>query len=160
MLLYLNYAHYDSMSLFSVGVPVGWGRGCTLLPKDSSVGCRQETYHEEPAEVCYCNTNLCNSKMEETSSKSPETTTKGNKESAKISLYMRGILLIIYDLTVHKIFLYLSFRGWIGMLLLSRKWRRRARHMHCRWVWALSNVPNERSRRRALWRCMCSRSCW
>ena len=79
--------YYDSISVISVDAPVGWGRGCILLPPDTTVGCRHETYHEEPAEVCYCDTNLCNSKMEETSSKSPETTTKGKKESAKISLY-------------------------------------------------------------------------
>ena len=71
---------------FVVGETVLWGRDC-YTPPDGFIGCRQEDRHDKPADVCYCEGDLCNAKMEDistsTSSKpttqttAPTTTHKG-----------------------------------------------------------------------------------
>ena len=64
------------MYYFVVGETVQWGRDC-YTPDDGYIGCRQEDHHGKPADVCYCEGDLCNAKMEDISTtSSPKPTTQ------------------------------------------------------------------------------------
>ena len=59
-----------------MGETIVWGRDC-YTPPDGYIGCREEQRHEKPAQVCYCDGDLCNAKMEDISTTSTTTTPNG-----------------------------------------------------------------------------------
>ena len=76
------------MVTFLVGETFQWGRDC-YTPPDGFVGCRQETRHEKPVQVCYCEGDLCNAKMDDiststTTEKSTSTSTHGKNNHNKL----------------------------------------------------------------------------
>ena len=69
ILIYYNILSYVIILIrgnFLVGETFQWGRDC-YTPPDGFVGCRQETRHEKPVQVCYCEGDLCNAKMDDIS---------------------------------------------------------------------------------------------
>ena len=56
-----------------------WARGC-YTPAEEFIGCRQEEQHGKPVELCICDEDLCNAKMddESTSTSTIITTTSEN----------------------------------------------------------------------------------
>ena len=65
-----------NIGFYLVGETIVWGRDC-YTPPDGYIGCREEQRHEKPAQVCYCDGDLCNAKMEDISTTSTTTTPNG-----------------------------------------------------------------------------------
>ena len=83
------YQQVTILIFYSVGETIVWGRDC-YTPSDGYIGCREEQRHEKPAQVCYCDGDLCNARMEDiTTSTTTTTTPKGKNYQMKQSNFAR-----------------------------------------------------------------------
>ena len=84
-----------------MGETIVWGRDC-YTPPDGYIGCREEQRHEKPAQVCYCDGDLCNARMEDITT-STTTAPNGKNYQMKRSNFARINLIVLLQVAFNNI---------------------------------------------------------